>query len=77
MTAIRLVAGRDVAQSERRATIKAVSDTIQTDAENLKGRIAWALMPLTGKASTDVALARSKAELYAIATALQKLARRL
>lgn len=56
---------------------RSVSADIQAEAENIRGRVAWALLPLTSKASTDVALARSKAELYALATALQKLARRL
>jgi hypothetical protein len=58
-------------------TPRAVSDAIQTEAENIRGRVAWALLPLTSKVSTDVALARSRAELFALATAFQKLARRL
>lgn len=72
-----LVHGSSAPAVQSLPTPRAVPDSIQTDAENIRGRIAWALMPLTSKVSTDVALGRSKAELFAIATALQKLARRL
>lgn len=58
-------------------TPKAVPETVQAEAENIRTRLTRALLPLSGHASTDVALARSKAELYAIATQLRRLARRV
>lgn len=58
-------------------TPRAVSPAIQAEAENIRSRLARATLPLSGNSSTDVALARSKRELYALATDIQKLARRL
>lgn len=55
----------------------AVAPEISAQAENLRGRFAQALRPLTGRASTDKALSQAKAELFALATDLQKLARRI
>lgn len=60
---------------------KPIPRTVPTGAraegENIRTKLTLALAPLSSCASTDVALSRSKAELYALATALQKLARKL
>lgn len=58
-------------------TPRAVSPAIQAEAENIRARLNHALRSLSGSSSTDVALARTKRELYALATEMQKLARRL
>jgi hypothetical protein len=56
---------------------RAVPDGVRAEGENIRTKLTLALAPLSSCASTDVALSRSKAELFALATALQKLARRL
>jgi hypothetical protein len=56
---------------------RAVAQSIQAEAENLRVKLARALVSLTTDHSTDVALAQTRAELFTVAAGLQKLARKL
>lgn len=59
------------------SVIVAVPPEIRAQAENIRIGLARALLPLSTDRSTGIALDRSRAELYRLATEMQRLARRL